>query len=407
MGQGGLTLEVSLRETVSQELKGVSQSFEKMRRSLVSLRADMVTLNKDAAQSNLSFEALFTGTGGLLGTMGQKAVAGLEDAFRRGGRAAGDYHAARRKEASETARVEEENAKKGDEGALLEERLYRRKEYLQAVLQMVTEHGESRQALLIEYGRRETEIRRSTAADTEKLRQEEAEKEKKADAERLNNTKSFVGDMAKAMKELYSSGLAESRGVYRMYQALAVAEATIGTYKAAQDAYANGLKMGSMVLGAVWAAAAVATGMGRVATIQSTKPKGFAFGGLIAGAERGERADNVLIRATPGEYMLDRPAARHYGLPVLEALRRRSVPREVLEPFAAPKLPAFVGPRAAYAFGGEIGAASFGGREEAAAKEDMTIINVMDFQREFDRALASARGRRVLVNVLGEEGISA
>lgn len=407
MGQGGLTLEVSLHETVSEQLKGVSRGFEKMRRSIVSLRADMVSLNKDADQSNLSFEALFKGTSGLLGTMGQNAVAGLEDAFRRGGRAATDYHAGRRKEASETARVEEENAKKVDEGALLEERLYRRKEYFQAVLQMMTEHGESRQALLIQSDRQEMEMRRSTAADTEKLRQEEAEKEKKANAERLNNTKSFVGDMAKAMKELYSSGLAQSRSVYRMYQALAVAEATIGTYKAAQDAYANGLKMGSMVLGAVWAAAAIATGMARVATIQNTKPKGYAFGGLIAGAERGERADNVLIRATPGEYMLDRPAVRHYGVPVLEALRRRSVPRGVLEPFAAPKLPVPGGLRAAYAFGGEVGAASIAGREEVADKGDMTIINVMDFQREFDRALASARGRRVLVNVLGEEGISA
>jgi len=31
----------------------------------------------------------------------------------------------------------------------------------------------------------------------------------------------------------------------------------------------------------------------------------------------------------------------------------------------------------------------------------------MDFQREFDRALASTRGRRVLINILGEEGIAS
>lgn len=407
MGQGGLTLEVSLRETVTEHLKGVSRSFEKMRQTIVSLRADMVALNKDADQSNLSFESLFKGTGGLLGTMGQNAVAGLEETFRRGGQAAADYHAARRKDASETARLEEENAKKGDEGPLLEERLYRRKEYFQAVLQMMTEHGESRQALLMEGSRKESEIRRAAAADEDSLRKDQAEKEKKADAERLNDTKAFVGDMATAMKDLYSSGLAQSRSAYRMYQALAVAEATISTYKAAQEAYAKGVQMGSVVLGAVWAAASIATGMARVATIQSTKPKGFAFGGLIAGADRGERADNVLIRATPGEYMLDRSAVRHYGVPVLEALRRRSVPREVLEPFAAPKLPASGGLRAAYAFGGEIGGASLSGGEEAGNREDMTIINVMDFQREFDRALASARGRRVLINVLGEEGFSA
>ena len=115
----------------------------------------------------------------------------------------------------------------------------------------------------------------------------------------------------------------------------------------------------------------------------------------------------MLIRATPGEYMLDRPTVRHYGVSALEALRRRSVPRELLEPFASPRLPASGGKRTAYALGGEIGNASLtegGGR--ASGNEGLTVINVMDFQREFDRALASARGRRVLINILGEEGIA-
>ncbi len=238
------------------------------------------------------------------------------------------------------------------------------------------------------------------------LRKQQLEEDKKADAARLENMKSFTGDMASAMKELYSTGLAESRGVYNMFQALSVAETTISTYKAAQEAYAKGVQMGGVVIGAVWAAAAVAAGMGRIAAIRNTKPKGYAFGGLIGGADRGERADNVLIRATPGEYMLDRPAVRHYGLPLLEALRRRNIPREVLEPFAAPRLP-HIGGRAAYAYGGEIGAASLPGGGEKPDAEGITVINVMDFQREFDRALSSARGRRLLVNVLGEEGITA
>lgn len=129
------------------------------------------------------------------------------------------------------------------------------------------------------------------------------------------------------MKQVYESGLAQSKGVYQLYQALAIAEATISTYKAAQAAYAQGMEWGGPVVGAIMAATAVAAGMARVAAIKSTPLKGFAFGGLIGGQDKGERADNVLIRATPGEYMLDRPTVRHYGVSALEALRRRSVPR--------------------------------------------------------------------------------
>jgi len=134
---------------------------------------------------------------------------------------------------------------------------------------------------------------------------------------------------------------------------------------------------------------------------------GGLIGGLIGGQDKGERADNVLIRATPGEYMLDRPTVRHYGVSALEALRRRSVPRELLEPFASPRLPASGGKRTAYALGGEIGNGSLTEGGKASGNEGLTVINVMDFQREFDRALASTRGRRVLINILGEEGIAS
>ena len=57
--------------------------------------------------------------------------------------------------------------------------------------------------------------------------------------------------------------------------------------------------------------------------------------------------------------------------------------------------------------GGEIGNGSLTEGGKASGNEGLTVINVMDFQREFDRALASTRGRRVLINILGEEGIAS
>ena len=48
MGQGGLTLEINLRDAVTEQLKGVGRSFEAMRQVVDSLRADNSALNKAA-----------------------------------------------------------------------------------------------------------------------------------------------------------------------------------------------------------------------------------------------------------------------------------------------------------------------------------------------------------------------
>ena len=278
----------------------------------------------------------------------------------------------------------------------LAQELEARKDAYQAELEAFVAHGQNW-----------AEAQQAQADREVSIKAEQAEREKAIDAQRLEGALSLAGGMADAMKQIYESGLAQSKGVYQLYQALAIAEATISTYKAAQAAYAQGMEWGGPVVGAIMAATAVAAGMARVAAIKSTPLKGFAFGGLIGGQDKGERADNVLIRATPGEYMLDRPTVRHYGVSALEALRRRSVPRELLEPFASPRLPASGGKRTAYALGGEIGNGSLTEGGKASGNEGLTVINVMDFQREFDRALASTRGRRVLINILGEEGIAS
>ena len=278
----------------------------------------------------------------------------------------------------------------------LAQELEARKDAYQAELEAFVAHGQNW-----------AEAQQAQADREVSIKAEQAEREKAIDAQRLEGALSLAGGMADAMKQVYESGLAQSKGVYQLYQALAIAEATISTYKAAQAAYAQGMEWGGPVVGAIMAATAVAAGMARVAAIKSTPLKGFAFGGLIGGQDKGERADNVLIRATPGEYMLDRPTVRHYGVSALEALRRRSVPRELLEPFASPRLPASGGKRTAYALGGEIGNGSLTEGGKASGNEGLTVINVMDFQREFDRALASTRGRRVLINILGEEGIAS
>jgi len=61
-------------------------------------------------------------------------------------------------------------------------------------------------------------------------------------------------------------------------------------------------------------------------------PEGFAVGGQIPGSAPHKRADNVLIRATPGEFMQQVDAVDYYGVDFMQALNERRIPREMLLP---------------------------------------------------------------------------
>lgn len=55
----------------------------------------------------------------------------------------------------------------------------------------------------------------------------------------------------------------------------------------------------------------------------------FAAGGEIQGTSGTKRDDNVLIRATPGEYMQPVDSVEYYGKDFMEKLRKREIPRAV------------------------------------------------------------------------------
>lgn len=61
----------------------------------------------------------------------------------------------------------------------------------------------------------------------------------------------------------------------------------------------------------------------------------FAFGGQLPGSAPHDRADNRLFWGTPGEWVIQRPAVRHYGSSFIAALNAMKLPK--------------------FAFGGEIG----------------------------------------------------
>ena len=74
------------------------------------------------------------------------------------------------------------------------------------------------------------------------------------------------------------------------------------------------------------------------ADVNSAGLGGFAYGGQLPGAAPHDRADNRLYWGTPGEWVIQRPAVRHYGSSFIAALNAMKLPK--------------------FAFGGEIGASA-------------------------------------------------
>ena len=80
---------------------------------------------------------------------------------------------------------------------------------------------------------------------------------------------------------------AHNQTAFKIYQATAIAQATISTIQSAQDAYASGMKIAApapipQIAAAVFVAAALAEGYTRVAAIKSQPPpQAFAQGGIV------------------------------------------------------------------------------------------------------------------------------
>ena len=76
-------------------------------------------------------------------------------------------------------------------------------------------------------------------------------------------------------------------------------------------------------------------GTGWIKPIQMpSKMQALATGGKVRGFAPNPKADNVLIRATPGEYMLSNAATSYYGYDVAEAINRRMIPKESFQGLA-------------------------------------------------------------------------
>lgn len=85
---------------------------------------------------------------------------------------------------------------------------------------------------------------------------------------------------------------------------------------------------------------------------------GYAGGGRIQGPWAPTGSDNLLIRAERDEFMQPRSAVNYYGLPIMEAIRKRLIPKDLLQRFAtSPRMRLGMG----YTDGGSVGDGMNGG----------------------------------------------
>ena len=215
MGHGGYTLEFSLKDSVSAGLKDMGRALSNVRELVGSLRADVSALNKESGQavSGLDLGKLAEGAADQLEGLSKGALQELDAAFRDSGKTMADYYAERRRQAGETADMERENAL--EQAERMAQELEARKDAYQAELEAFVAHGQNW-----------AEAQQAQADREVSIKAEQAEREKAIDAQRLEGALSLAGGMADAMKQVYESGLAQSKGVYQLYQALAIAEAT-------------------------------------------------------------------------------------------------------------------------------------------------------------------------------------
>jgi tape measure domain-containing protein len=167
----------------------------------------------------------------------------------------------------------------------------------------------------------------------------------------LSSASQIFGSFGEAFSNMYELSGKESKKFFKWYKTMQIAQTLIDTYGAAQKAYYSmvGIPYVGPALGVAAAAAAVAAGLTRVALIR--KQKAFAKGGLIPGSSPSDKADNVPIWATAGEYVHPVDAVRHYGLNAMTAIKNKMVPRELLSRFSFPYK------KYAFAAGGPVGMA--------------------------------------------------
>lgn len=122
---------------------------------------------------------------------------------------------------------------------------------------------------------------------------------------------------------------------------------------------------------------------------------GFAEGGQVPGYSPTSTADNIPIWVTAREFIHPVPTVDYYGKGIMEAIRTRSIPREV---FTGMAKSSYKSGGSRFAEGGGVEAPSVGTGDSKEA-QNLQIVNVLD-PGMFDQYMASHAGQKTLMNII-------
>lgn len=223
-----------------------------------------------------------------------------------------------------------------------------------------------------------------------------ADQKKRIQEMAFQGVKTTLGYMEQAFGDMYAASGEKAKEYFYAQKAVQIAQTIMSTYSTAQKAYeslANIPYVGN-ALGIAAAAAAIASGLARVNAIRSQK---LAEGGEVGGYSPTKTSDNIHADLTAGEYVHPVDTVKHYGLGIMQALKDRVIPKELLAGFGVPNI-GRIRPSYAYATGGAVSAQkSIDARDSE--QPPINVVNMVDPQM-MDEYLASTTGERTLLNVL-------
>jgi len=214
------------------------------------------------------------------------------------------------------------------------------------------------------------------------------DQERRLNEYRLQLASDTARGMSDIFNEVYELSGQKRKEFFYLSKAAALAEAIINTSQAITKAMAQG-----GIWGIAQAAVIGAKGAIQIAKISSQT---LGSGGLVLGKSPSATADDKLVAATSGEFMQPVDAVKHYGLGVMEAIRQKAIPKSILSEFS---VPGWSRPRFAFATGGAVTGATVPAGQGVTV--EASIFNLQD-PREFERQLASARGKNALINFMGQ-----
>jgi hypothetical protein len=259
----------------------------------------------------------------------------------------------------------------------------------EAKLELLRAQGASEIAVFQEKEAQKLEIAEQLRLQEAERSQQLIDQDRAIQEQKLENLADLAQGTSQLFTDLYEVTGKKQKEFFYAAKAASIAEATINIAQAVTKALAQGGFFGI-------ATAAVVGAMGAV-QIAKIAGQGLAEGGLVHGSSPSDTADNVPIRATAGEYMQPVSSVRHYGLGVMEAIRQKAVPKDVMSRFSVPRAPRSM--KTNFQEGGEI--PSGNGGLATGQQKQTNIINVLD-PAVFDQWSASAAGQRNILNAMSE-----